>query len=325
MPNFQKDSGDLFAQAGQKDQERQAPLAWQLRPQRLEELVGQQHLTQDGGILRTMWRQGLRSAVFYGPPGTGKTSAARILAESAQKSFCALSAMDTGSKDIREKAQEAIARMQAYGRGTVLFIDEIHRLNRAQQDGLLPYVENGTFVLLAATTENPWVSLQPALLSRILPIEFYALTPAAIRQLLKNVWQSHEQWWPQGSISEEAQAMIAQKAGGDARQAIGLLEQSALLAQDVQVSQISLEIVQKVLAGQVHYHDQSGQYHYDITSALIKSIRGSDPDAALYWFGRLLKGGTDPQYIMRRLLVHAAEDIGLADPQALILVQAAHA
>ncbi|WP_173677081.1 replication-associated recombination protein A [Sulfobacillus sp. hq2] len=316
-------SYDLFAQSGDKSREAQAPLAWKLRPRTLDDVIGHEHLTGPQGLLRSLVASSLRSVIFHGPAGTGKTTLARILADQTHAAFAALSAIDIGVKEIRQEAERAKERWQLRGSGTVVFIDEIHRLNRSQQDVLLPFVEDGTFVLIGATTENPWVSINRALLSRCLLIELKTLKVEAIVQILERAWALRMTWWHEGAIDDGLFHQIAERVGGDARLALSTLEHMALLADTVPTNVLTIALGDRVLASSVHYHDRAGDAHYDLTSAFIKSMRGSDPDAALYWFGRLLAGGTDPRYVMRRILVHAAEDVGLADPMALVVAQAA--
>jgi putative ATPase len=314
---------DLFSQAGDDSREAQAPLAWKLRPRNLDDVMGQEHLTGAGGILRAMAAGKVRSTIFQGPAGTGKTTLARMMAERVGYAFVPLSAVDSGVKEVRQAAEQARQRWALHGSGTLLFIDEIHRFNRSQQDVLLPFVEDGTVVLFGATTENPWVSLNHALLSRCALVQLKPLTPEALVKILDRAWALRSKWWHEGSLVDEVFPLIAERSGGDARLALSTLEQMAGLADSRGTGLLDMDLLNAVLSSSVHYHDRAGDAHYDVTSAFIKSIRGSDPDAALYWFGRLLAGGTDPRYIMRRVLVHAAEDVGLADPMALVMAQAA--
>ncbi|WP_028963115.1 replication-associated recombination protein A [Sulfobacillus thermosulfidooxidans] len=317
-------SGDLFASAGANSREQHAPLAWKLRPRTLEEVAGQEHLTGPHGIIRSMLKGQVRSIIFHGPAGTGKTTLARIVAEQVGLSFVELSAIDSGVKEIRTVADQARERWNLNGKGTLLFLDEIHRFNRAQQDVLLPFVEDGTLVLFGATTENPWISINRALLSRCLLLEVKPLTSRAVIAILERAWTRRGEWWhPDGQRDPEVFEAIAERVGGDGRFALSVLEQMAILA-DAKASRVlSMAHLDEVMTSSRHYHDRMGDLHYDLTSAFIKSLRGSDPDAALYWFGRLLAGGTDPRYIMRRMMVHAAEDVGLADPMALVVATAA--
>ncbi len=314
---------DLFTDAGNRDRENAAPLAWRLRPRTLDELSGQEHLTGPKGILRNLMEHRLRSAIFYGPAGTGKTTAAGILSGAGRLALMTLSAVESGASDIRKAAERARERWASDGQGTLLFVDEIHRFNKAQQDVLLPYVEDGTVVLVGATTENPWAALNSALVSRCLLVEFKALSQMALVTLLNRAWNRHREWWHEGGIEPSVLDNIAVRAGGDGRLALTILERVAWVADAETTTEISMEHLNRVWQDSAHYHDTSGDRHYDMTSALIKSIRGSDPDAALYWMGRLLVGGDDPRYLVRRLLVHASEDIGLADSGAMQVASAA--
>lgn len=313
---------DLFTRAGEQYREQAAPLAWRMRPKTLAELVGQEHLTSPGGILSALVGGKLRSAIFYGPPGTGKTTAARLLADAQRYAWVALSAVDAGVPDIRKVAERARDRWGLEQRGTVVFLDEIHRFTKAQQDVLLPFVEDGTFVLVGATTENPWAALNPALISRCLLVEFRALKTSHVVQVLQRAWDLRENWWHDAELDEAVFEELAWRSGGDARLALNLLERLGAVADARGLTRLTSELVAEIGQDSQHYHDR-GDRHYDLISAMIKSIRGSDPDAALYWFGRLLAGGEDPRFIARRLLVHSAEDVGLADPRALLVAQAA--
>ncbi len=314
---------DLFSDAGRRDRENAAPLAWRMRPTTLDELAGQDHLTGPKGILRNLVEHRLRSAIFYGPAGTGKTTAAGILSRAGRMAFSTLSAVESGASDIRQAAERARQRWGTDGQGTLLFVDEIHRFNKAQQDVLLPYVEDGTIVLVGATTENPWAALNSALISRCLLVEFKALGLSALVSLLNRAWERRRDWWRDGTIDASVLDHIARRSGGDGRLALTILERTAWVADAEDAAGIAMEHLNRVWEDSAHYHDTGGDRHYDITSALIKSIRGSDPDAALYWMGRLLAGGDDPKYLVRRLLVHASEDIGLADSSAMQAASAA--
>lgn len=314
---------DLFSAMGDERRNQAAPLPHKLRPTRLSDVVGQEHLTEPGGMLASMAHRALRSSIFYGPPGTGKTTVAEILAKSHGLFYVPLSAVATGIADIRKVAEQARGLWGTSGRGTVVFLDEIHRFSKSQQDVLLPFVEDGTFVLLGATTENPWVALNNALISRCLLIEFFALSDAAIETLLKRAFEARLQWWHEGTCDPELWPQMARRVGGDARLALTVLERLTLLADSVGQTHLSRELLTRVWDDFAHFYDARGDQHYDLASAFIKSIRGSDPDAALYWMGRMLKGGEDPRFIVRRLLVHAAEDIGLADSRALLVAHAA--
>lgn len=314
---------DLFSEAGRRDRENAAPLAWQLRPRNLDDLAGQDHLTGPQGILRNLVQHRLRSAIFYGPAGTGKTTAAGILSRAGRMAFVTLSAVESGASDIRKTADRARERWGSEGQGTLLFVDEIHRFNKAQQDVLLPYVEDGTVVLIGATTENPWASLNSALVSRCLLVEFKSLSDQALVAILSRAWNRRQEWWHEGTVDPAVLDNIAVRVSGDGRLALTILERSAWVADAEATDSITMEHLNRVWEDSAHYHDTSGDRHYDMTSALIKSIRGSDPDAALYWMGRLLAGGDDPRYIVRRLMVHASEDVGLADSAAMQVAAAA--
>ncbi|MCL5014037.1 MAG: replication-associated recombination protein A [Firmicutes bacterium] len=318
MPN------DLFTSAGEASREQNAPLAWKLRPRSLDEVIGQEHLSGPHGVIRSMLKGQVRSIIFHGPAGTGKTTLARIVAEKARLSFIELSAIDSGVKEVRSISERAREQWNLHGRGTLLFLDEIHRFNRAQQDVLLPFVEDGTLVLFGATTENPWISINRALLSRCLLLEVRALDQEAVKAILNRAWERRKSWWHQdGRIEDGVVDRISVRVGGDGRLALSILEQMTLLAEAQGSRLLDNALLDQVMNSSRHYHDRMGDMHYDLTSAFIKSMRGSDPDAALYWFGRLLVGGTDPRYVMRRILIHAAEDVGLADPMALVVAQSA--
>lgn len=314
---------DLFSDGGESRRREAAPLPARLRPQSLDEVIGQDHLTDVDGVLAAMIRGRLRSSIFYGPPGTGKTTVAEILARSQNMAHVPLSAVSTGIADVRRVADQARSRWGLEGRGTVLFLDEIHRFSKSQQDVLLPFVEDGTFVLLGATTENPWVSLNNALISRCLLVEFHSLTPEHVLAVLERAWLRRAEWWHDGSIEASVLASISRRAGGDARMALTILERLTVLADGHNSEEITEAMLERVWQDFASYYDAHGDFHYDLASAFIKSIRGSDPDAALYWMGRMLKGGEDPRFIVRRIVIQAAEDIGLADPHALAVAHAA--
>lgn len=315
--------GDLFGSLGEERRREAAPLSSRLRPATLDEVVGQEHLTGPEGLLTSMAKGRLRSSIFYGPPGTGKTTVAEILARSQRMAYVPLSAVATGIADIRKAADQARDRWGLESRGTVVFLDEIHRFSKSQQDVLLPFVEDGTFVLLGATTENPWVSLNNALISRCLLVEFHALGAEDIENVLTRAWEGRLKWWREAQIDDGVIAAIGRRVGGDARMGLTILERLTVLADGRQAERITMDMLEQVWKDFQYYYDAHGDFHYDLASAFIKSIRGSDPDAALYWMGRMLKSGEDPRFIVRRLLVHAAEDIGLADPRALMVAHAA--
>lgn len=289
------------------------PLASRLRPQRLEHYIGQEHVIGPGTPLRKSLDAGqLHSVIFWGPPGVGKTTLARLIAQYVDAAFLALSAVMSGVKEIREAVQRA-QQYRATGRKTVLFIDEVHRFNKSQQDAFLPYVEDGTFIFVGATTENPSFELNNALLSRA---QVYVLKSLSAEQLQQILQQGIAQLDPVPRASAEALQMIADVADGDARRALNMLEFALQLSGE---DELSVAVVKELLGNQARRFDKGGEAFYDQISALHKSVRGSDPDAALYWFARMLDGGCDPLYIARRVVRMASEDIGNADPRALTL------
>jgi putative ATPase len=293
-----------------------APLAERLRPHRLDEMVGQQHLLGEEAILRRLIEQDqLTSALFWGPPGTGKTTLARVIAQTTRSHFVAFSAVLQGVKDIREVVAKAQQERNYYGRQTVLFIDEIHRFNKAQQDALLPSVENGDITLIGATTENPSFEVNSALLSRSRVFVLEPLAREDIQQLLNRALSAQEGLGPQQlKIEEKALEFIAEQAHGDARSALNTLEIAAATAADktIKLSDASAAMQKAPLL-----YDKGAEEHYNVISAFIKSMRGSDPDAAIYWLARMIEAGEDPLFIARRMVIFASEDVGNADPRAL--------
>jgi putative ATPase len=319
---------DLFAQQEADNRDRVRPLAARMRPRNLREFVGQSHLLGEGELLwRLLQARRLGSVLFYGPPGTGKTTLARLLAQELDYRFCQLSAVTSGVKDVRQVLDEARDLVAAGENSTLLFIDEIHRFNRAQQDALLPDVEEGVVVLVGATTANPFFAVNSALVSRSRIFQFEPLNPHEIEKLLDSALIDRERGLGGHQVQADRAAveMIAQLANGDARQALGILEIAVLSAAapsgDASI-RLTTELVASAAQKRAIDYDASGDAHYDTASALIKSIRGSDPDAALYWLARMLEGGEDVRFLCRRLIILASEDVGNADPQAMVLAVA---
>ena len=293
------------------------PLADRMRPTNVDEFVGQEHLLAPGKPLRRMLEGGhLHSMIFWGPPGSGKTTLAKLIAARCEAEFIALSAVMAGVKDIRAAVEQAQKTRASTGRRTVLFLDEVHRFNKAQQDAFLPWVEDGTLVFVGATTENPSFELNNALLSRARVYVLRALQPPDLMQLIKRALAAQS---TETHIEDEALALLGRAADGDGRRALNMLELALDLASVKEPPVIDEAIANEVAAGGVRRFDKQGEAFYDQISALHKSVRGSDPDATLYWFCRMLDGGCDPRYIARRVLRMASEDIGNADPRALTL------
>jgi putative ATPase len=316
-------------EAGEEANRRQAqPLAARMRPATLDEFVGQQHFLGEGKLLRRLLKADrLGSVIFYGPPGTGKTTLARLLARESRSVFHQLSAVAAGVKDLRETLTEARDRLSSSAQRTLLFVDEIHRFNKAQQDVLLPDVEEGIVVLVGATTENPFFTINSALVSRSRIFQFQPLSVDEIKSLLRRALADQQRGLGQYRVamSEEALDFLAQVSDGDARQALSALEIGVLSSNRVPVD-FTRQLAEESVQRKAVEYDRQGDSHYDSISALIKSIRGSDPDAALYWLARMLEGGEDVRFLARRIVILASEDVGNADPAALPLaVAAAHA
>ena len=309
---------DLFSDAASQRAGAIAPLAQRLRPRSLDELVGQAHVLGEGSALRQAIEEDrVRSSIFYGPPGSGKTTLARIVAASTGAAFEELSAVSATVKDVREVLAHARERLGTSGRRTILFLDEIHRFNKAQQDALLPAVEEGLVTLIGATTENPYYEVNSALMSRVQIYELETLSEeemaVVVRRGLAEVG---------AEAPDEVVALVARRAGGDARNALNIVE----LAAETAAGPVTEENVEDAARKRPVVYDKASDAHYDFTSAFIKSMRGSDPDAAVYYLAAMLEGGEDARFIARRMIVLASEDVGNADPQALVVaVAAAHA
>src|SRR4051794_6557139 len=296
-----------------------APLPARMRPQSLDEVVGQDHVLGEGSALRTAIEHGRPfSMVLYGPPGTGKTTLARIVAAAADAAFEELSAVQAGTAEVRGVLDRARERRKA-GRATIFFLDEIHRFNKAQQDRLLPAVEEGLVTLIGATTENPYFEVNSALLSRAQIIELHQLSDADVEVLLRRALERGE--LGDLVVDDDALVFLAARSGGDARTALGALE----LAADTVAQHVTLEVAEDAIQRRAIRYDRVGDQHYDTISAWIKATRGSDPDASLYYLAVMLEGGEDPRFIVRRMVILASEDIGNADPQALTVATAAAA
>lgn len=316
-------TGGMAGEAGRADVGRSAPLASRMRPRTLSEFRGQEEVVGPGGSLRTMIDSGqIGSFILWGPPGSGKTTLARLVAASADAAFVSFSAVTEGVARVRKIIAEARARRSASGRATILFCDEIHRFNKAQQDAFLPVVEAGVVTLIGATTENPSFEVVRPLLSRAPVVVLAPLSTDELAQVLRDALNDRERGLGAASLvaSREVVRRIAEVADGDARRALGILERAASVCGAG--GTLSIEAVETAMQHRFAVYDKSGDQHYDHISALHKSVRGGDPDAALYWLGRMLDAGEDPMYIARRLVRMASEDIGLANPSALAVAVA---
>lgn len=305
-----------------------APLARRMRPQSLDEFVGQEHLVGKGRVLRrAIEADQIGSMIFYGPPGTGKTALAEIIARMSKAAFLQLNAVTAGISDLRKVFQQAEERLKTKGQRTIVFIDEIHRFSRVQQDALLPAIENGIIVLIGATTENPFFQITPPLISRSRLFRFEPLSDAQVETIVRRALADKEKGLGKVSIvlDSDALAHLVKSADGDARAALNGLELAATSAMPDSdgVYHVTLEMVAEAMQCRVLLYDKDSDQHYDTISAFIKSLRGSDPDAAVYWLARMLHAGEDPRFIARRMIIQAAEDVGLADPMALVLAVAA--
>lgn len=319
---------DLFDYMRQNSMEKESPLAARMRPASLDEIVGQKHILGKGTLLyRAIKADKLSSIILYGPPGSGKTTIAQVIAKTTRAEFTQINATSAGKKDMEDVVNAAKDRMGMYGRKTILFIDEIHRFNKGQQDYLLPFVEDGTVILIGATTENPYFEVNGALISRSIIFELKALEPEDVKELLVRAATDRERGLGalRVDVEEDALDFLSDISGGDARSALNALELGALStppAADGRIH-ITLEVAQDCIQKRVVRYDKTGDNHYDTISAFIKSMRGSDPDAAIYYLARMLYAGEDIKFIARRIMICAAEDVSNADPQALQVAVAA--
>ncbi|ATW28324.1 AAA family ATPase [Candidatus Formimonas warabiya] len=319
---------DLFDYSRKEALKKAAPLAARMRPRSLDEFIGQEEIVGTGSLLRrSIQADQLSSLIFYGPPGSGKTTLAQVIAQHTKACFEQLSAVTAGIADLKKVIQEARDRLGFYGQRTILFIDEIHRFNKAQQDALLPAVEEGTLVLIGATTENPYFEVNSALLSRSRIFHLKPLGAGELQKIINEAIQDQERGL--GSfhvrITDDALNHLVEMAGGDARIALNALELAVLTTGPGEdgVRPITLDVIEQSIQRRAVKYDKTGDYHYDVVSAFIKSMRGSDPDATLHWMARMIDAGEDPEFIMRRIVICAAEDVGLADPQALSVATSA--
>lgn len=319
---------DLFEYARSKSMETEAPLASRIRPKTLEEVVGQEHIIGKGKMLyRAIKADKLGSVIFYGPPGTGKTTLAKVIANTTSSEFTQINATVAGKKDMEEVVAKAKEYRGMYGKKTILFVDEIHRFNKGQQDYLLPFVEDGTITLIGATTENPYFEVNGALISRSVVFELKPLKKEEIQTLIHRAVYDRERGMGayQAEIDEEAESFLADLAGGDARMALNAVELGVLTTERSEDGKIHLttEILSECIQRRVLNYDKNGDNHYDVISAFIKSMRGSDPDAAVYYLAKMLSAGESVTFIARRIMICASEDVGNADPMAIQVAVAA--
>lgn len=322
---------DLFDYVRENNKKQESPLASRLRPVTLDQVVGQRHIIGKNKLLyRAIQADQLGSVIFYGPPGTGKTTLAKVIANTTKAGFRQINATVAGKKDMEEVVKEAKDSLGMYGRKTILFVDEIHRFNKSQQDYLLPFVEDGTLILIGATTENPYFEVNNALLSRSRVFELKPLEKEDIKELIHRAVYDSEKGMGtyQAVIDQDAVEFLADAANGDARSALNAVELGVVTTQRSSDGRIhiDLETAQECIQKRAVRYDKDGDNHYDTISAFIKSMRGSDPDGAVYYLARMLYAGEDIKFIARRIMIHAAEDVGMADPQALtVAVSAAQA
>jgi putative ATPase len=322
-------SNDLFDHALRERLKSEAPLAARMRPRTLEEYIGQEHIVGEGKLLRRAIEADrlFSSIILWGPPGTGKTTLAQVIANTTRSHFVTISAILAGKADLRAVIDEALERRRLHNERTILFVDEVHRWNKAQQDALLPHVENGTFTLIGATTENPYFEVIKALISRSRVFQLRNLNQTETGVLLERALADKERGYGNKKIifDADARAHIIEVASGDARNALNALELAVeSTSPDANgVIHITLDVAQESIQRRAVLYDKDGDAHYDTISAFIKSVRGSDPDAALYWLAKMIYAGEDPKFILRRLIILAGEDIGLADPMGLVVASSA--
>ena len=321
---------DLFDYARNLNREKESPLASRLRPKTLDQVVGQEHIIgKDKLLYRAIKADKIRSVIFYGPPGTGKTTLAKVIAGTTSAEFTQLNATVAGKKDMEEVVAKAKENMAMNGRKTILFVDEIHRFNKGQQDYLLPFVEDGTVILIGATTENPYFEVNTALISRSIIFELHPLSTENIKELIHRAVNDKENGMGiyHAAIDEQAVEFLAEIANGDARTALNAVELGVLTTDPSEdgVIHITLDVAQQCIQKRALRYDKMGDNHYDTISAFIKSMRGSDPDAAVYYLAKMIYAGENVDFIARRIMICAAEDVGMANPQALVVAASAAA
>ncbi len=319
---------DLLDYLEEQNKEKESPLASRLRPRTLDEVVGQEHIIgRDKMLYRAIKADKLSSVIFYGPPGTGKTTLARVIANTTSAKFCQINATSAGKKDMEAVVEQAKQNIAAYQQKTILFIDEIHRFNKGQQDYLLPFVEDGTVVLIGATTENPYFEVNGALISRSIIFELKPLSNDNIKSIIKKAIEDDERGLGsfRAIIDDDALDFLADVAGGDARTALNAIELGVLTTDrsDDDKIHITLAVAEECIQKRKVSYDKTGDNHYDTISAFIKSMRGSDPDAVIYYLARMLEAGEDITFIARRIMICASEDVGMADPMAIVVASAA--
>ena len=317
---------DLFDLVNEKNKKNYQPLAERMRPRTLDEFVGQEEIVGKGKLLyRAIETDNISSAIFYGPPGTGKTTLAKIIANTTKSEFKQINAVTSGVAEIRKAIDEATENLKLYGKKTIVFIDEIHRFNKLQQDALLPFVENGTIVLIGATTENPYFEVNRALISRSMVFQLKSIEVCDIKKVLRRALTDERGF--KGTkiiIDEEVLDYFAQNSSGDIRKALNALEMAVLTSdKEDGAIKITIDDARECMQGKVLPYDKNGDNHYDTISAFIKSMRGSDPDAAVFYLAKMLEAGEDPSFVARRIVICASEDVGNADPMALVVASSA--